>query len=143
MLKNILWIASLFVIAALVFATFGTASADAGGPPTPTFTPPPPPPTETLPFPTATPTLTLPPYPSSIQEVPINPQSGGQVENPAAATALVSTLEAEGSFSSASQPETKAAKQSGGFPLWPVFLALGLGLVLILGIVGYFVLVRH
>jgi hypothetical protein len=142
MLKPILRFASLLVIAALFFATFGTAFADAGGPPTPTFTPSPPTPTITLPFPTATPTPTQLPYlpPSMVQPAAEQPV---QIDDPAAATALVATIQANPDFSSASQPETKAAKQDGGFPIWPVILVLGLGLVLVLGIVGYFVLVRR
>jgi hypothetical protein len=55
----------------------------------------------------------------------------------------VATIEANPDFSSASQPETQTADQDGGFPIWPVILVLGLGLVLVLGIVGYFVLVRR
>ena len=133
MLKPIVWFAWLLVIAALVFAANGTAYADAGGPPTST---PPPTPTQTLPFPTATPTPTLIPYPLPNAEQP----SGAE---PAAATALVVTLEADMTFSSGSQPQSQATPEEGGFPLWPVILVLGLGLVLVLGIVGYFVLVRR
>jgi hypothetical protein len=142
MLKPVLWFATIFVIAALVFAMYGMASADAGGPPTATFTPPP---TQTLPFPTATPTIVMPPYPasSSDQATAIPPVPGGQINDPAAETALVATIQANPDFSSASQPETKATTQEGGFPIWPVILVLGLGLVLVLGIVGYFVLVRR
>jgi hypothetical protein len=52
-------------------------------------------------------------------------------------------MEADMTFSSGSQPQSQATQEDGGFPLWPVILVLGLGLVLVLGIVGYFVLVRR
>ena len=142
MSKPVVGIASFLILAALVFAAFGSAYADAGGPPTPT-SPPPPTPTQTLPFPTATATWIPYPYPISdlsAEEQAVSAEEGqGQISG----TALVVTLEADMTFSSGSQPQSQASQEEGGFPLWPVILVLGLGLVLVVGIVGYFVLVRR
>jgi hypothetical protein len=138
MSKPVVGFAWLLILAALVFAAVGTAFADATEP-TPTSPPTPVPPTQTLPFPTATATWN--PYPYPIQDLSAaeQPQNGDS----AAATAFVVTMEADMTFSSGSQPQSQATQEDGGFPLWPVILVLGLGLVLVLGIVGYFVLVRR
>ena len=141
MSKPVVGIAWCLILAALVFAAFGTAYADAGAP-TPTSPPTPVPPTETLPFPTATATWN--PYPYPIQDLSSGEQPlTEQQSQDAAATAFVVTMEADMTFSSGSQPQSQASQEDGGFPLWPVILVLGLGLVLVLGIVGYFILVRR
>ncbi len=142
MSKPVVGFAWFLILAALVFAAFGTAYADAGGP-TPTSPPTPVPPTQTLPFPTATATWN--PYPYPIQDLSSGeqPLTEQQSQDAAAATAFVVTMEADMTFSSGSQPQSQASQEDGGFPLWPVILVLGLGLVLVLGIVGYFVLVRR
>jgi len=140
MSKPAVWFTWLLILVALAMVAFGSALADAGGPPTPTS---PPPPTQTLPFPTATPTLIPYPYPYIEVTVASQPLTDEEMQEYVAATALIVTMEAEADFSSGSQPQSQASQEEGGFPLWPVILVLGLGLVLVLGIVGYFVLVRR
>jgi len=134
MSKPVVGFAWFLILVALVFVAFGTAYADAGGPPTPTPSITPVPPTQTLPFPTATATWN--PYPYPIQDLSSGEQPlTEQQSQDAAATAFVVTMEADMTFSSGSQPQSQASQEDGGFPLWPV--------ILVLGIVGYFVLVRR
>lgn len=138
MSKPALHFAWIVMIALVVCIPFGAAYADAGGPPTPTF---PPPPTATFtvpPPPTATPTLPYPPPPLASEggaaEPGVETITEIQPGSPdLAATALVQTLE----------PESATTQEERAFPLWPVILVLGLGLVVVAGIVGYFIFVRQ